>query len=55
MTDAPPRRTLLTLRVSTDSGRTWSPVREIRAGDRGPEPRPLLTMAWPPCRCPSCR
>ncbi len=45
-------RTLLTLRVSRDGGRTYGPPRTVTGADTLP---PLLTATWPPCRCPRCR
>jgi hypothetical protein len=48
----PQPMTLMTLQVSTDSGRTWGPRRKIRSTD------PLdafAVSAWPPCECPRCR
>lgn len=46
----PQGRPLMTLRVSRDGGRTWSPIQEIRPDDSGLSPQML--SAWPPCRCP---
>lgn len=46
------RKTLMTLRVSRDGGRTWGPLREINSTE------PLLPVSWPeypPCACPRCR
>lgn len=42
---------LMTLRVSRDSGRTWSPVREILPDDCHEAPW-SLSDRWPPCVCP---
>jgi hypothetical protein len=44
--------TLMTMHVSRDSGRTWSPAVEIRSSDDLP---PLMTSIWPPCECPRHR
>ena len=43
---------LMTIRVSRDGGRTWSPTRRFLAGTAPP---PLSSMAWPPCACARCR
>ncbi|MFE1576244.1 sialidase family protein [Streptomyces fradiae] len=45
-------RKLLTLRVSRDSGQTWSPLVEITPADDLP---PVTTSVWPPCQCPQHR
>ncbi|ROQ81566.1 hypothetical protein EES39_12625 [Streptomyces sp. ADI92-24] len=45
-------QTLMTMRVSRDSGRTWEPQKTMRGTDDLP---PLLTSAWPPCECHQCR
>lgn len=50
----PPAPSLMTLRVSRDGGRTFGPVREIRADDRSLSPLDV-TSAWPPCQCPRHR
>lgn len=44
---------LMTLRVSRDGGRTWSPVREFWPDDCGF--RPWDSQVWPPCACPRHR
>ncbi len=45
-------RVVMTLRVSRDSGRTWGPRRDVRAGnDRGV---PVGSWMFPPCTCPRC-
>lgn len=46
-----PAQPLLTLRVSRDGGKSWEPEKVIRADD---DLEPLMTSAWPPCRCPGC-
>ncbi|SEB81216.1 hypothetical protein SAMN04490356_1772 [Streptomyces melanosporofaciens] len=44
-------RTMMTLRVSRDSGKTYGPTRVVRST----EPlMPLETSAWPPCECARC-
>ncbi|MEW2553673.1 hypothetical protein AB0957_18300 [Streptomyces zhihengii] len=45
-------RPLLTLRVSRDSGRTWSPLVEIISADKLV---PVSSSTWPPCECPQHR
>lgn len=45
---------LMTMRISRDSGRSWSPVREVRADDCKLSPL-SLSSAWPPCLCPRHR
>ncbi|WP_199828379.1 hypothetical protein [Streptomyces sp. XY533] len=54
MSTPPPAigRTLLTLRVSRDSGQTWSPPVAVTTDDN---PTPLATSQWPPCQCPQHR
>ncbi|MDV9190943.1 hypothetical protein R6L23_22475 [Streptomyces sp. SR27] len=54
MSKTPPAigRTLLTLRVSRDSGKTWGPLVEVTTDDNLV---PLNTSAWPPCQCPKHR
>lgn len=47
-----PRRPLLTLRVSRDSGRTWGPLQTIRADVAR---HPDISSRWPPCQCPRHR
>lgn len=47
----PPTNPLMTLRVSRDSGRTWTDRREIRPEDCAP----LTSSVWPPCLCPRHR
>lgn len=42
---------LMSLRVSHDSGRTWSA--EVVVISSAPL-APLLTSAWPPCQCLRC-
>lgn len=49
-TNEPPDRPLMTMRVSRDGGRTWSPVREIRPDDC--DLHPWEAIVWPPCACP---
>ncbi|OSZ59700.1 hypothetical protein OQI_14720 [Streptomyces pharetrae CZA14] len=44
-------RPLMTTRVSRDSGRTWEPERAVLASD---DLAPLMTSAWPPCKCARC-
>ncbi|GAA1592559.1 hypothetical protein [Streptomyces globosus] len=47
--DGRPARPLLTFRVSTDGGRTYSDTRTVWSSD------PLTvahSLAWPPCECP---
>ncbi|TSB31581.1 hypothetical protein FNJ62_03180 [Streptomyces benahoarensis] len=44
-------RSLLTLRVSRDGGRTWSPEKVIRGRENL---SPLVSVVWPPCACPRC-
>lgn len=44
-------RPLMTIRVSRDSGHTWEPERAIFSADGL---APLVTMEWPPCKCPRC-
>lgn len=41
----------MTLRVSRDSGRTWSPLVEVRVGKK-----PLIPdgRGFPPCTCVRC-
>ncbi|MFF9554719.1 hypothetical protein ACF1DY_02655 [Streptomyces albus] len=39
----------MTIRVSRDSGRTWTRERTVRG-----KGRPPATMSEPPCRCPRC-
>lgn len=41
----------MTLRVSRDSGRTWTARRDIRDDDCTPS----TSSAWPPCQCPQHR
>lgn len=50
----PPDHPLMTMRVSKDNGRTWSPVREVRSGDCYVSPL-SFSDAWPPCLCPRHR
>jgi hypothetical protein len=42
---------LMTMRVSRDSGRTWSRMKTY-------SPKgilvPLMSSIWPPCECPRC-
>lgn len=45
-------RSLMTLRVSRDSGRTWGPKRTFRPRDVGSVD---WTSCWPPCQCPRHR
>ena len=45
-------RPLMTIRVSRDGGRTWSPTRRVLPGT---PLSPLESMAWPPCACARCR
>ncbi|MEW1868747.1 hypothetical protein AB0420_11425 [Streptomyces caelestis] len=40
--------TLMTIRVSRDSGKTWEPEKAYRSSDDLPA---LMTSAWPPCEC----
>ncbi|WP_405802278.1 hypothetical protein [Streptomyces sp. NBC_01506] len=47
-----PDRPLMTMRVSRDSGRTWTPLRVIRPDDCDVA---QLSMIWPPCLCPRHR
>jgi hypothetical protein len=42
---------LMTMRVSRDSGQSWEPERAIFATD---DLAPLTTVEWPPCRCQGC-
>lgn len=42
--------TLMTIRVSRDGGRTWTPRQAIKSKNAG-QP---YTNAWPPCECPRC-
>lgn len=46
------RRVLMTLRVSRDSGRSWSQTTSVREGD------PFVILSnpgrYPPCQCPRC-
>lgn len=43
---------VMTLRVSRDSGRSWGPRTDVRAGkDRV---APIGSGAFPPCMCPRC-
>ena len=44
----------MTIRISRDSGRTWGPLVEVRAGERDRAPLQLST-AFPPCTCPRHR
>ncbi|GAA2616651.1 hypothetical protein GCM10009863_33020 [Streptomyces axinellae] len=45
----------MTIRVSRDSGRTWSRKRTVREGEET-RPAPLSRpMEYPPCACPRCR
>jgi hypothetical protein len=44
-------RPMLTMRVSQDSGRTWSPQRAVFSTD---DLAPLATAEWPPCKCRRC-
>jgi hypothetical protein len=46
----PAEPSVMTIRVSRDSGRTWGPTREIRTKE-GRTPL-SFTSAWPPCACP---
>ncbi|GHA21014.1 hypothetical protein GCM10010329_50570 [Streptomyces spiroverticillatus] len=46
-----PDFTLLTIRVSRDSGKTWEPKREVRSSEKL---APLPIGAWPMCECPRC-
>lgn len=46
-----PERPLMTMRVSRDSGRTWSPVREVWPDDCDKAPW-SLSDRWPLCQCP---
>lgn len=48
--DEPVDTPLMTLRISRDGGRTWAPVREIRADDC--DVHPWESIVWPPCLCP---
>lgn len=41
--------TLMWMRVSRDSGKTYSPAVEVKFSDTL---EPLLSSTWPPCRCP---
>ncbi|GGV85051.1 hypothetical protein GCM10015535_31240 [Streptomyces gelaticus] len=45
-------RVLMTLRVSRDSGRSWSRTTSLREGD------PFIILSnpgrFPPCQCPRC-
>lgn len=52
--DGPVDRPLMTLRVSRDGGRTWSPVREVWPDDCDVAPWSLCDY-WPPCTCPRHR
>jgi hypothetical protein len=45
-------RILMTLRVSRDSGRTWSQVMEVREDERAMFPD--NPGRFPPCGCPRC-
>ncbi|KPC66170.1 MULTISPECIES: hypothetical protein [Streptomycetaceae] len=51
--DGPADRPLMTMRISRDSGRTWSPVREIWPDDC--DVHPWDAIIWPPCACPRHR
>lgn len=42
-------RTLLTIRVSRDSGKTWEPERTYAPVDGMAA---LMSSTWPPCQCP---
>lgn len=46
-------RPLMRMRVSRDSGRTWSPVREVWPDDCNVDPSG--SIIWPPCLCPRHR
>lgn len=50
----PPDRPLMTLRVSRDGGRSWSPVRKVWPDDCHASPL-SLSDCWPPCACPRHR
>lgn len=41
---------LMTMRTSRDSGRTWSPVREVWPDDC--DVHAWASAVWPPCLCP---
>lgn len=41
----------MTIRVSRDSGRTWTPKRTVVPDATKPPAR----SDYPPCRCPKCR
>lgn len=42
----------MTLRVSRDSGQTWSPLTEVRMGEDPVVPE--NPGRYPPCVCPRC-
>jgi hypothetical protein len=43
--------TLMTMRVSRDSGRTWGPTLAVRASDQVGD---FNGAYYPPCECPRC-
>lgn len=45
-------RPLMTMRVSRDSGRTWTDRREIWPDK---SLAPAMSSVWPPCNCPRHR
>ncbi|MET9347318.1 hypothetical protein [Streptomyces termitum] len=45
--------TLMTLRVSRDSGRTWGPT--VTLTDETPLAPLMNPNQYPPCACPRCR
>lgn len=45
--------TLMTIRVSRDSGRTWGPTTVVSCAE--PRDLPAEPLRFPPCRCPRCR
>jgi hypothetical protein len=49
---------VMTIRVSKDTGRSWGRRRRFLGGagvGAGAGTwAPLVTMSWPPCRCPGC-
>lgn len=45
-------RVLMTLRVSRDSGRTWSQLTEVREDEKAKTPD--NPGRFPPCTCPRC-
>lgn len=52
-----PPRTVMTLRVSRDSGRTWTDKTQVSSAGR---PAAIANASiwpprrWPPCSCPRC-